>query len=76
MGNNDFAIFAHLSGIKIKYIAFVEKLFGDQFFLLLYDLDFHPRCKEGTSCTWSHLVLAGLSLCFLAHGHSLPNAFT
>lgn len=37
---------------------------------------FHVRCEKGTGCTWCYLILVGISIWFLAHGHSFSNAFT
>lgn len=34
------------------------------------------RSEEGTGRTWGRIILAGVSLCFLAHGCSLSDAFT
>lgn len=37
---------------------------------------FHVRCEKGAGCTWCYLILVGISIWFLANGHSFSNAFT
>lgn len=58
-----FVLFDTVAGIHVALLS-----------LLLDALQ--QRCEEGTSCTWSCLILAGISLRFLANGDSFSYAFT